>query len=194
MPLVLAIKNRDSIVVASDIPSSAELPMQFSQLTQLPNRCILLAVGNLEAVRHLIENTVLPKITDNLSAAGVAQILHAALVLEIVPRLPQIKGRIEFIVAGMDAVRHIQEPGLYYLDSAQNFKLTLVQGDAVAAGSTAQLTSLFMGHSFADSTVDQIKVLAKECIAATKLRWPQILEPHIRLGVINAQNIRYRDF
>jgi 20S proteasome alpha/beta subunit len=193
MPLVVAIKNRKAVVVASDI-DPGDVSHQYSQIIELPNRCILLIAGNLDAVRPTIINTVLPKVNSSLSAAGLAQILHAALVLELVPHHDQHKGRVEFIVAGIDPIRHIEEPGLYYLDSAQSFKLEVVRGDAAAAGSTAAITSLLAGHSFADSTVDQIKVLAKECLSATKLRWPLALKSHIRIGVITSQNTRFQDF
>jgi 20S proteasome alpha/beta subunit len=194
MPLVLALKNRDTVVVAGDIDQPGATSSGFSQLIQLPNRSVLLIAGNLDAVRHVVTDTVIPRITSDLGAAGLAQILHAALVLELVPHLSQLKGRVEFIVAGIDPIRHIEEPGLYYLDSAQGFNLTLVKGDAVAAGSTAAISSLLQGHSFAGSTIDQLKVLAKECVSATKLRWPAALANHLRLGVITAQNTRFQDF
>jgi 20S proteasome alpha/beta subunit len=193
MPLVVAIKNRQAVVVASDI-EAGDVSHQFSQITELPNRCILLVAGNLDAVRRTVVDTVLPKVTSGLSAAGLAQILHAALLLEVMPHLDQLKGRTEFIVAGIDPIRHIEEPSLYYLDSAQGFNLQVVAGDAVAAGSTAAITSLLAGHTFAGSTVDQLKVLAKECLSATKLRWPQALASHIRIGVITPQNTRFQDF
>jgi 20S proteasome alpha/beta subunit len=184
MPLVLALKNRDTVVVAGDIDQPGATSSGFSQLIQLPNRSVLLIAGNLDAVRHVVTDTVIPRITSD----------HAALVLELVPHLSQLKGRVEFIVAGIDPIRHIEEPGLYYLDSAQGFNLTLVKGDAVAAGSTAAISSLLQGHSFAGSTIDQLKVLAKECVSATKLRWPAALANHLRLGVITAQNTRFQDF
>jgi hypothetical protein len=193
MPLILALKNRDALVVAADVATVAPA-VTFGPLMQLPNRSVLLISGNLDAVRHAVTQVVLPKITTATSAAALAQILHAALILEVLPGLTELKGRVEFIVAGINPVRHVEEPGMYYLDSAQGFNLTIAPSDALAAGATAAVTSLLAGHSFAGSSVHQLQVLAKECLSATKLRWPLAIGPHIRLGVITTQNIRFQDF
>jgi len=194
MPLVLAIKNRDALVVASDTSAIEDLHSQFGQLIALPNRSAILIAGNLSAVRHAIADIVMPKVHSGLSAAAVAQLVQAALVLDVVPKLPELRGRVEVIVAGIDPIRHVEEPGLYYLDSAQDFALKIVPGDAVAAGSTAAVTSLLAGHSFADSGLDHLQLLAKECIASTKLRWPAALGNHLKLGVITTQNMRFQQF
>jgi hypothetical protein len=193
MSLVLAIKNRHSVVVASDLDPAQDND-GFGQFIRLPGRKVLLVTGNLEAVRHTVTQTLLPKIDAQTSAAAVAQILQAALVLEVVPTLSQMKGRVEFIVAGIDPVRHTEELGLYYLDSAQDFYLKIVEGDAVAAGATAAATSLLQGRSFSDDPVEQLKTLAKDCLASTKLRWPGAVSSHVRLGVIMTQNIQIEDF
>jgi hypothetical protein len=194
MSLVLALKNRDSLVVAADIPAAGVPAIDYGPLIQLPNRSVLLIAGNLDAVRHVVTSVVIPKITPATSAAALAQILHAALILEVLPVLSQLKGRVEFIVAGIDPVRHVELPGLYYLDSAQGFNLTLGAGDAVAAGATAAITALLAGHSFADSSIHQLQVLAKECLSATKLRWPLAVAPCVRLGIITTQRMQFQDF
>ena len=138
MPLVLALKNRQQIVVASDSPVFGHASTEwFGALMPLPNRCALLLSGNIEAIRSVVMETVLPHVTPAMGAAALAQVMHAALVLEVVPKLARTKGRIEVIVAGIDPVRHIEQPGLYYLDSAQDFRLQVVTGDAVMAGATA---------------------------------------------------------
>ncbi len=194
MPLVLAIKNHDSVVVATDTQTTAEGPSRFGQLIAMPNRAVILLAGNLEAVRHAVMDVVLPKIDAGMSAAGLAQILQAALTIELVPHLSELSGRVEAVVAGIDPIRHIEEPSLYYLDSAQDFYLKIVEGDAVAAGSTAAVTSLLAGHRFTDSSVEQLQVLAKECLAATKLRWPTALGGHIKIGVVTAKNTRFQQY
>lgn len=192
MPLVLAIKNHDSIVVASDTNTLDDTQSHFGQLIMLPNRCVLLLAGNLAAIRNTVEYTIVPKIDQTHSAAAVAQITQAALTLEVVPHLAELTGRVEIIVAGIDPIRHVEEPGLYYLDSAQGFTLQIPPGDAVAGGTTAAITSLLAGHSYGTASVDQLKVLAKECLSATKLRWPTMLGSHMKIGVITNQNTRFQ--
>jgi 20S proteasome alpha/beta subunit len=192
MGLVLAIKNKSALVVASDLAGGAKAK-PFGQLIPLKNRTVLLIAGNLAAVEHAVTKTFIPKLKDTDSAAAAAQILQAALVVEIVPKLDQLKGRVEFIVAGIDPIRHVEQPSLYYLDSAQEFHLETVDGDAAAAGSTAAISSLLAGHSYADASVEQLKVLAKECLAATKLRWPAALATPVRLAVITSQRTQLMD-
>lgn len=187
MPLVVAIKNFNTIVVASDTDMKSNEPGAFGQLMPLPNHTVLLMAGNLEAVRPTITETVLPRITPGLSAAAAAQVLHAALVMEMVPKLDHLKGRLELIVAGIDPIRHIEQPGLYYFDSAQEFNLQLVQGDAIAAGATAAAYDLLAGHDFSAVSVDQLKALAKDCLASTKMRWPAALRNHVELAVVTAR-------
>jgi hypothetical protein len=154
----------------------------------LPNHCVLLLAGNVEAVRQTITDTVLPRITPSLSAAGLANLLHAAFTLEWAPKLGDLKGRIELIVAGIDPVRHTRQPDLYYLDSAQEFHLQIVQGDAVAAGATAAIPGLLSGHNYSEVGVEQLKALVKECLSTTKLRWPAALGNHVALGVVTPQS------
>jgi 20S proteasome alpha/beta subunit len=194
MPLVLAIKNQTSVVVASDTDSPTDGAIHFGQLITLPNRTAILIAGNLVAVRHAVMDVVVPKLSHEVSAAGLAQLLQAALTLEVVPKLTELKGRVELIVAGIDPVRHVEEPGIYYLDSAAGFRLQLPPGDFMAAGSTAAVAGLLAGHRFTDSSTDHLQVLAKECLAATKLRWPTALGNHMRLGTITSQNTRLQDF
>lgn len=184
MPLVVAIKNFNSIVVATDTNSKTNQPGAFGQLMPLPNHSVLLMAGNLDAIRPTITGTVLPRITPGMSAAAAAQVLHAALVMELVPKQDQFKGRVELIVAGIDPVRHVEQPGLYYFDSAQGFELQLVQGDSIAGGATAAAASLLGGRDFTDVSADQLKALAKECLASTKMRWPTALGTHVELGMV----------
>lgn len=194
MPLVLALKNQDSIVTAADSNGEPAPAGRLSQFTRLPNRSILLAVGNLEAVRPTIERTVLPKLMSTHSAAAAAQIVQAALVLEVLPRLANLSGRIEFVIAGIDPVRHIEQPGLYHLDSAREFQLDIVDGDAVVAGATAAASDILGDASLADASLDELQVLAKECMTTTKLRWPTALGHHVKLGIITPQRIVEQEF
>jgi len=190
MSLVVAIKNLDTIVVASDTNVTAHQPGSYGQLMALPNHCVLLMAGNIEAVRQTITATVLPRVTSSLSAAGLADLLRAALTLELVPKLNQLKGRVELIVAGIDPVRHAHQPDLYYFDSAQEFNLKIVQGDTVAAGATATAAGLLAGHNYTEMSAEQIKLLAKECLSTTKMRWPTALGNHVALGVVTPENTR----
>jgi 20S proteasome alpha/beta subunit len=192
MSLVLALKNRNAIIVAGDTESGDD-HLKFGHFMALPNRSVLLIAGNAKAVEASVTQ-ILPKIDPKASTATVAQLVQAALILEVVPNLSTIKGRVEIIVAGFDPIRHVAEPGLYYMDSAQDFYLQVVQADAVAAGATAAVTSLLAGHSFADATIDQLRLLAKESLAATKLRWPGSVKSHIKIGTITPTVVHVQDY
>ena len=192
MGLVLALKNRHQVVVAADHDPAAD-DSAFSPLMVLPSHCVLLTAGNLEAARPLVVDGLMPRLHKDSSAAAVAQLLHAALVLRAVPTLPQLKGRIEFIVAGIDPVRHILEPGLYYLDSASQFNLQLVRADVAFAGATAAVSQHLDGRTFPDASVSQLKAIAKECLTATKLRWPGAVNNSIRIGVITEDSTQVEE-
>jgi len=193
MPLVLAIKNKNNLVVATDASGPATAFERFGQFMPMSSHAALLMAGNLEAVRHAIADVVAPKVRAETSAATLAQLVQAALVLEVVPTLAQVKGRIEIIVAGFDPIRHIEDPGLYYMDSAQDFYLKIVAADSVAAGSTAAAAPLLASLSYASASVEQMEAVAKECFATTKLRWPEAVESRVRLGVISPGNIQVKD-
>ena len=191
MPLGLAIKNRNAVIVASDSAGASD--ERYGQMMPVSDRAILLIVGNLEAVKGPLLK-ILPRITAESAPASIAQLVQAELIVAVVPKLSEFKGRVELIVAGLDPIRHTEEPSLYYMDSAQDFYLKLVNADAVAAGATAAVTALTAGHSYADSSSDQLKVLAKECMAATKLRWPQALNNHVQMAVISRGGIQVQDY
>jgi hypothetical protein len=194
MPLVLALKNQKSVVVASDTDGTPMAADRFGQFMPLPNRTALLLVGNLAAVKHAVVETVMPKITSSLSTAGLAQLIQAALVLELVPHLAELKGRIEIIVAGIDPVRHIEEPNLYYMDSAQDFYLKVVDAGYALAGSTATAGPLLLGRDYNELSNQHLKDLAKECYATTKLRWPEAVASHIEIATISSQNTMIENY
>ena len=100
----------------------------------------------------------------------------------------------EIIVAGIDPIRHVEQPGIYYMDSAQSFALKIIDHDVAVAGNTAAITAALLGHNFSDVSTSSIKVLAKECFSATKLRWPLALQNHVRLGVITPQTTRIENY
>jgi hypothetical protein len=194
VPLILAIRNRDSIVVASDSHGPSDGQLHFGQFMNVPGHAILLIAGNLEAVRGAIETMVLPKLTSTTSAASLAQLVQAALMLEVVPKLSQIPGRTEIIVAGIDPVRHIELPGIYYLDSAQDFRLTAQEQNIAAAGASAAVAEVLSARDLDSASTDELLDAAKECLTATKLRWPAALGPHQRFGVITKDHIHILDF
>jgi hypothetical protein len=185
--LALALKNRDSIVIASDVddPNSTD---NYSEFNLIPNNKVIAITGNIEAIKHPVQ-VAFSKFDPSLSAAAVAELIQASLIVETVPNLAELKGRVELIVAGFNKLRHVMEPDIYYMDSAQDFFLKPAMSDAVGAGATAALTSLFAGHSFADSTASQLSVLVKESYSATKLRWPSMVKNHIKLGVLTESGI-----
>src|SRR5476651_2385177 len=193
MPLVLALKNRESVVVASDIASSNEEPVKYGQFMNLPGRSILLMAGNIEAVRRPIVEKVIPQLTNSTSASTLVQLIHAALVLDVVPNLAELRGRVELIVAGIDPIRHIEEPSIYYMDSSRDFYLTLVKDAFVAAGSTAAVGEVIHAQDLSQASTEELTQLAKECLAATKMRWPGAVAPHERLGVITFNQIHIQD-
>jgi hypothetical protein len=188
MPLVIALKNQTTIVLASDSEGSPVSASQFGQLTTFSNRTAILVVGNIQAITQILRKLVMPKITPTLTAAGLAQLIQAALVLEVVPRLPETTGRIEVVVAGIDPVRHVEEPNLYYMDSAQDFYLKVVDTGYVAAGSTAEALPLLSGIDCQKLTTDRLKIVVKECFTTTKLRWPEVVASHLEIATITSQN------
>jgi 20S proteasome alpha/beta subunit len=188
MSLVLAIKNQQAIVVASDTDQTVHDP-GFDELMPVSQHTVLLMAGNLEAVRPAVMR-ILPTLKQAAGAATVAKLVQAAFVVEVVPNLPKLKGRVELIIAGFDPIRHVAEPSLYYMDSAQDFYLKVIEGDVAAGGATAAVSSLLAGHNFADANTAHLKVLAKECISATKLRWPAAVKGRIKLGTITASTIQ----
>jgi hypothetical protein len=194
MSLVLALKNHESLVVASDTDHASDGTLKYGQFLNLPGRAVLLMAGNIEAVRRPIVEKVIPQLNATTSAATLAQLLQAALVLDVVPRLPEIPGRIELIVAGIDPVRHIEEPGIYYLDSARDFYLTVIRENFAAAGATAAVGAVMNGRDLASASTEELENVAKECLAATKMRWPGAVGTHQRLGVITFSQTRILDF
>jgi len=186
MSLILALKNRESLVLASDSAATAD---RFGQMMILGQKVALLMCGNLEAIRHAVMETALPQLAPGAGPATAAQLIQAALVLEVVPKLAQISGRIELIVAGIDPVRHVEEPNLYYLDSAQDFYLTMVGSDAVAAGATAALGQILVNQNFGGHTTAEMQALAKEAYASTRLRWPAAIGQHLRMVLITPDGI-----
>lgn len=194
MSLVLALKNHDGVVVASDVQQPTADPLAFGQFLNVPGRAILLLAGNIEAIRRPILDRVVPRLTPQTTAAVLAQLVQAALVLDVMPKLAQIPGRIEVIVAGIDPVRHTEEPGLYYLDSASDFHLMIVAENAIAAGSTAVAKEILASRDLSAVSIDGLTTIAKECLAATKLRWPEVVAPHQRLGIITTTQTRILDF
>jgi hypothetical protein len=193
MPLALAIKNKTHVIVATDVDGLAATSDRYGQLMPMSSHAVLLMAGNLEAVKHAVQDVAIPQIKRDASAASIAQLVQAALVLDVVPNLPKLKGRIEIIVAGIDPIRHQQEPDLYYMDSAQDFYLRVVTGDSIAAGSTAAAGPILGMNTYSTTPVEQVENIAKECFAATKLRWPEALATHVRIGIISDTNIQIKD-
>lgn len=190
--LGLALKNRNSIVIATDVddPNSSAT---YSEFMVVPNNKVVIITGNIASIKHPVE-LALSKIQENASVAALAELIQASLIIETVPRLSEFKGRVELLISGFNKIRHDQEPGIYYLDSAQEFFLKSATGDAIAAGATAALTSLFAGHSFADSATEQLAVLVKESYSATRLRWPSIVKPHIKVGTVTLEGVTVQSY
>jgi hypothetical protein len=188
MSLALAIKNQTTIVVGTDVDDVSHDGEPYGQFISLPNRNVLLITGNTEAIREPIIS-VLPKIEPHMACSTVAQLIQAELTVKVVPELPNMTGRVEIIVAGFNPIRHKQEPELFYMDSADDFYLTAVASDAIAAGSTAAVSRVLAAHSFADSSTHHLKLLTKECLSATKLRWPEAVKSHVRLAVLTPDSI-----
>jgi hypothetical protein len=190
--LALALKNRTSIVVASDTDST-ESTTALSEFNIVPDNKVLIITGNVEVVKHPIE-VALQKNDPSSSVAALAELVQASLIIETVPHLAEIKGRVEVMIAGFNKIHHDLEPDIYYLDSAQDFFLKSASDDALASGATAALTSLFAGHSFADSTTAQLGVLVKESYSATKLRWPSIVKAHVKLATITPTSVTVQTY
>ena len=193
MPLILAIRNNNAIVVACD-SSDADPSPAFGECIVLPNHAVILIAGNLAAVKGLVTD-LMPELKRQPGAAEVAQLIHAQLNLSIVPDIDQLKGRVEFIIAGFDEIHRELLPSMYYMDSAQTFDFVIVQQHSVAGGATAAITALLNSqHDFSEQNIDQMQVLAKECISATKLKWPLAVLPYVKIGVVAADHTRIQIF
>lgn len=193
MPLILAIRNNNAIVVACDSSDTDPSPA-YGECMVLPNHVVILVAGNLPAVKGPLTQ-LLPQLKAQPGAAEVAQLIHAQLNLMIVPDLDQLKGRIEIIVAGFGDHHRQAVPALFYMDSAQTFAFQNVDHHSVAGGASAALTGLLDSkHDFSDASTDQLQVLAKECISATKLKWPMAVLPHIKIGVVTPVGTRIQIF
>lgn len=190
MSLGIALKNRSAVVIAAD-QSHAQL--SDNQLLTLPNRTVVMVTGTSNIVNKALTDIAFPKVDQQASTAAVAQYVHAALVLEAVPKLAQVLGRVEVVVAGIDPIRHVTEPNIYYLDSARDFYLTIA-GTAVSTGATAAVQEVLRGRQLETSTNDQLVELTKEVYAATKLRWPGAVASTVKLGVITADTLTMLDF
>jgi hypothetical protein len=187
MPLVLAIKNSNSIVFASDTDPKED-DEHFSQCMVLPNRSVLLVAGNLAAIKPSIDR-VLSEVRHDTVTAVVAQLIQAALIIDVVPHLDKFKGRAEIIVAGLGHPRHDGTPELFYMDSATDFYLKVADSDVTAGGATAAIQVVLGTKDFQSAPMEHLKVLAKECVASTKMRWPLAVKGHIKLGVITPVGI-----
>src|SRR5580704_4740932 len=108
MPLILAIRNNNAIVVACD-STDTELSPAFGECMVLPNHAVILIAGNLAAVKGLITE-LMPELKKQPGAAEVAQLIHAQVNLAIVPDIDQLKGRVEFVIAGFDEIHREPMP------------------------------------------------------------------------------------
>lgn len=194
MALILALRNQTNLVVASDTGAPGDGTLKFGQFLNVPGRAILLLAGNIAAVEHAIMATVVPKLHADTSAATLAQLVQAALVLEVVPNLPETTGRVEVIVAGIDPIRHTEEPGIYYMDSAQDFYLRVVTEPFVTAGQAAEANTILPTYNLLNASDEELITIAKDCLATTKLRWPTALGAHQRLGIITPRQISVLDY
>ncbi len=193
MPLILAIRNDNAIVFASDSSDAEESPT-FGECMVLPNRVVVMIAGNLDAIRGPITD-IMAQLKAQPGAAEVAQVIHAELNLTVVPDIDQLKGRVEFIVAGFDIIHREPMPSMYYMDSAQDFDFNIIQHHSVAGGATAAITGLLNSqHDFSPTNTDQLQVLAKECLSATKLKWPLSVQGHVKIGVIFPERVRVQIF
>lgn len=195
MPLVLAIRNQEEVLIVADTAEDSFVPgpSHYGPVIGLPNHCVVLLAGNLEAIRHSVAETALPRVTLGTSAAAVAQLINAALTLELVPRLAEMTGRAEIIVAGIDPIRHTQRPDLYYLDSARNFALQIIDANNVGAGATAAMDPVLSALKPA-STHEQLVAAAKEIYSTTKLTWPDAMANHLLIGTLTAGATHYEVF
>jgi hypothetical protein len=194
LSLIIAFRNNESVVAASDSRTQGSDAPVFGQFMNVPGRAVLLIAGNLAAVKAPIVDLVLPKLNASTSAAALAQYLQAALVIEVVPHLADLPGRVELIVAGIDPVRHTEEPGLYYLDSAADFYLKPISGNYIAAGATAAISEVLKGRDLQAASTDELITIAKDCMTTTKLHWPQAVDQYLQFGVITPKQIRIMNY
>jgi hypothetical protein len=119
MPLGIAFKNHNCIVIASD-QSPAATSSSGRMLTFI-NRTAIVICGNAAIIEPLIKVQVVPRILQESSTAEIARLIRSVLILTVVPNIGQLSGRTEIIVAGFDPIRHTSEPDVFYLDSAADY-------------------------------------------------------------------------
>ncbi|HEY6736604.1 MAG TPA: hypothetical protein VI322_02700 [Candidatus Saccharimonadia bacterium] len=193
MSLAIALKNETSIVLAAD-QTDATTPSATSHFITLPNRSVVIISGNRAAVEPTIYREGIMKVQDKHSSAAVAQYIHAGLMLEVVPKIAKLAGRVEILVGGIDPIRHTTEPDVYYMDSNQNFNLTIGQAAVTLAGVSAIAAQILNGQNIADQSIDQMIGLAKECFTATRLRWPTQMGPHLKIAAVQPGRMQVYDF
>lgn len=192
MPLGIALKNRTSIIVAAD-HADPNMSSSSSRFITLPNRSAIVISGNRAAVEPTLWREAFPKVKASDSTAAVAQYIHAALLLEIVPNIAKLSGRTEILIGGIDPIRHTTEPDIYYLDSAKDFFLTIADQPVLLTGSTAVAQQLIGNTNVTNLSTEALTSLAKECFTATRLRWPSVVAPHLKLAVISPDGMQVQD-
>lgn len=192
MSLGIALKNRTSIIVAAD-HDDADRPSATSRFLTLHNRSVVIISGNRGAVEPLLLSDALPKVKDTDSTAAVAQYIHADLVLKIVPQLATIGDRVEIMVAGIDPVRHTTEPDTFYMDSAKDFSLKIGDTAVTLTGTTAVALEILKDIDIASQTTGRLIEIAKECFTATRLRWPSVVAPRLKLAVLEPRKMQVYD-
>lgn len=192
MALGIVLKNHTGLIVAAD-HTATDTPSATSHFITLHNHTVVVISGNRTAVEKVLFEEALSKITERHSAAAVAQYVHAALQLKVVPNLAGLSGQVEILIAGIDPVRHTTAPDAYYLDSRQSFNLVISDRAATMSGASAVAAEILGTTDVINQSLPVLKQLAIECFTATRLRWPTVVAPRLKLAVVEPKSMQVYD-
>lgn len=191
MPLGLAFSNGQELVVGIDQSPDGNTPKARFDL--LRNRTVIGILGNRSVVENLIFDGHMDGLGEHETTSTVAHYIHAKLTLKVIPSIASYQGHTEIIVAGIEPLRHVAAPRIFYFDSKSNFDLVDLQTGAVLGGDKAVATKLLTGKQFIGMNAATMTTLAKECFTATRLRWPTVMGAHLKLAFLAPHDIKVYD-
>lgn len=191
MPLGLAFSNGKELIVGLDQGPDGNTPR--SRFDLMRNRTVIGIIGDRSVIEPLIFDSHLDSLGEHEHASTVAHYIHAKLTLKIVPNMASYHGHTEIIVAGVEPLRHVTAPKMYYFDSKSNFDLVSIDVGVALAGDKAVAQKLLANRPVDQLDKAALTSLAKECFTATRLRWPTIVGSHLKLAYLASHDIKVYD-
>jgi hypothetical protein len=159
----------------------------------LHNRTVISIVGDRSAIEGLIFDSHLDSLGEHEHTTTVAHYIHAKLTIKIIPNIASYVGHTEIMIAGIEPLRHVTAPKIYYLDSKSNFDLVTLDADAALAGDKLVAQKLITDRDIAHLDKAGLTTLAKECFTASRLRWPSVIGAHLKLAYLAPHDIKVYD-